>query len=82
MNDLNIFKINIGRREYLKKKYLPFQCSGAFLIPYFTNLAFTGLPLFFFELSLGQYASSSPIALWRVIPLFQGSCFAGNIKKN
>ena len=33
---------------------------------------FTGLPLFFFELSLGQFAQSSPIALWSVIPLFQG----------
>ena len=50
--------------------------SGAFLIPYFTNLVFTGLPLFFFELSLGQYARSSPIALWSVIPLFQGSQFS------
>ena len=45
---------------------------GAFLIPYFLNLVFTGLPLFFFELSLGQFAQSSPIALWSVIPLFQG----------
>ena len=33
---------------------------------------FTGLPLFFFELSLGQFVQSSPIALWSVIPLFQG----------
>ena len=46
---------------------------GAFLIPYVLNLIFTGLPLFFFELSLGQYASSSPIALWSISPLFQGS---------
>ena len=46
--------------------------TGAFLIPYVLNLIFTGLPLFFFELSLGQYASSSPIALWSIVPLFQG----------
>ena len=52
--------------------------AGAFLIPYFTNLVFTGLPLFFFELSLGQYARSSPIALWSVIPLFQGKSKASS----
>ena len=55
-----------------------FISAGAFLIPYFTNLVFTGLPLFFFELSLGQYARSSPIALWSVIPLFQGKSKASS----
>jgi len=46
--------------------------KGAFLIPYCLNIILTGIPLFFFELSFGQFASQSPIAIWSVVPLFQG----------
>ena len=48
--------------------------SGAFLVPYTLMLAFLGLPLFFLELSLGQYASVGPITIWRMCPLFKGRC--------
>lgn len=54
----------------------PYLCyrngGGAFLIPYVLNLFFIGLPLVFFELSLGQFSRSSPIALWSICPLFKG----------
>lgn len=46
--------------------------SGAFLIPYTLMLALAGLPLFFMECSLGQFASLGPISVWRILPLFQG----------
>lgn len=31
-----------------------------------------GLPLFYFELSLGQFASLGPITIWKIVPLFRG----------
>uniref|UniRef100_A0A8C4MPT4 Solute carrier family 6 member 14 n=1 Tax=Equus asinus asinus TaxID=83772 RepID=A0A8C4MPT4_EQUAS len=35
-------------------------------------LALAGLPLFFLECSLGQFASLGPVSIWRILPLFQG----------
>uniref|UniRef100_A0A9L0TFS9 Transporter n=1 Tax=Equus caballus TaxID=9796 RepID=A0A9L0TFS9_HORSE len=46
--------------------------GGAFLIPYAIMLALAGLPLFFLECSLGQFASLGPVSIWRILPLFQG----------
>ncbi|KAJ7310392.1 hypothetical protein JRQ81_007306 [Phrynocephalus forsythii] len=46
--------------------------TGAFLIPYTIMLALAGLPLFFLECSLGQFASLGPISVWRFLPLLQG----------
>lgn len=45
---------------------------GAFLIPYFTMLLVTGLPLFFLESSFGQFCSQGPINVWRAVPILQG----------
>ena len=35
-------------------------------------LIFAGIPLFFMELSFGQFAGEGIITIWRVCPLFQG----------
>ena len=42
------------------------------MIPYVTMLALVGLPLFFMELSFGQFASLGPIAIWKINPLLKG----------
>ncbi|CAH1801088.1 unnamed protein product [Owenia fusiformis] len=58
----------------------PYKCytngGAVFLIPYTIMLAFAGLPMFFLELSFGQYASLGPISIWRISPLFTGLGYA------
>ncbi|CAK9300374.1 unnamed protein product [Gordionus sp. m RMFG-2023] len=46
--------------------------GGAFLVPYFIMLLIVGIPLFYIEISQGQFASLGPIKIWRVVPLAEG----------
>ena len=47
--------------------------TGVFLIPYTIMLVFGALPLFFMELSFGQFSKSGPINIWdKICPPLKG----------
>ncbi|XP_036355949.1 sodium- and chloride-dependent glycine transporter 2-like isoform X2 [Octopus sinensis] len=68
---------SVGLGNVWRFPYLVFKNGGgAFLIPYWIMQLVVGMPLFFLELSFGQFASLGPITIWRVIPLLKGLGYA------
>ncbi|XP_061688263.1 sodium- and chloride-dependent neutral and basic amino acid transporter B(0+) [Syngnathoides biaculeatus] len=63
----------IGLGTIWRFPYLAFKNGGgAFVIAYFTMLVLFGIPLYFLESAIGQFASQGTVNAWRAVPLLQG----------
>ena len=58
--------------KFRGKSYFQIICLGAFLIPYLIFLLIGGIPIFFLEVSLGQFMSEGGVTSWRLVPIGTG----------
>lgn len=69
-------KIKVYQLKIFKSFYFsPFSSlsyTGVFLIPYMLFIFLGGIPIFFLEISLGQFMKAGSIAVWNIAPLFKG----------
>ncbi|XP_029070472.1 sodium- and chloride-dependent creatine transporter 1 [Monodon monoceros] len=66
---------NVWRFPYLCYK----NGGGVFLIPYILIALVGGIPIFFLEISLGQFMKAGSINVWNICPLFKGLGYASMV---
>lgn len=66
---------NVWRFPYLCFK----NGGGAFLIPYVLFVVLGSLPVFFLEVTVGQYTRCGAMKAWKIVPVLKGIGIAVNI---
>ncbi|UJR35040.1 hypothetical protein I4U23_027816 [Adineta vaga] len=70
---LSLIGCSIGLGNVWRYPYIAFKNGGgAFIIPYFCVYFLVGTPLFFLEMSLGQFTSSGSAAAFKMSRMFKG----------
>ncbi|XP_052235205.1 sodium- and chloride-dependent glycine transporter 1-like [Dreissena polymorpha] len=70
---LTLIGFAVGLGNVWRFPYLCFRNGGgAFLIPYTISLCVMGIPLFYMELCIGQFASLGPVKVWSINPALKG----------
>nr|CAB3266320.1 sodium- and chloride-dependent glycine transporter 2 [Phallusia mammillata] len=70
---LSMIGYAVGLGNVWRFPYLAFEDGGgAFLIPYLIMLFVAGLPIFYLEVSLGQFCSQGPIGSFNCVPIVKG----------
>ncbi|XP_024611578.1 sodium- and chloride-dependent creatine transporter 1 [Neophocaena asiaeorientalis asiaeorientalis] len=59
--------------------HLELHPPGVFLIPYILIALVGGIPIFFLEISLGQFMKAGSINVWNICPLFKGLGYASMV---
>lgn len=73
---LTVIGFAIGLGNVWRFPYLCFQHGGgAFILPFVAMMMVLGVPIFYFELSIGQFCSCGPVGVWNLSPLFRGIGF-------
>jgi solute carrier family 6 amino acid transporter-like protein 5/7/9/14 len=73
--------MSVGLGNVWRFPYTAFRNGGgAFLIPYIVVLLLIGKPLYFLEMSVGQFVSGGPVKVWVVSPALRGRFGVGNFQ--
>lgn len=62
----------LARGQPCASAHLQLCSPGVFLIPYVLIALIGGIPIFFLEISLGQFMKAGSINVWNICPLFKG----------